>query len=202
MKKTISLILCLIFAVASFSACARSITASRIKSSLEYYNQKAISNIDSLIGRIPTNVEDWVYETFLQDEIKEAEIHNEGAGPSYLSRDETVKIFFIIDDENRSLFIEPNDDKYELKKIGKPFVSKNYKQKVKDYCFNPDADYRNAPAICELSLYNFDKADNSTHLVYWYLFNDSDTWGFEGDTGLFAQASFTYNNGEIVKETY
>lgn len=199
MKRIFTISLCFMLIILSFSACSKT-DVKKIKNSMDYYNQKVINNIDSLIGTAPENVEKWIYETFSEDEIKEAKVNNSGAGPSYLSKDETIKIFFILEEDSNRFFVEPNYDKYNLTQMGKPFINNQYKQLVQNYCDSKNADYKQAPTLCELSLYNFDKADESTNLVYWYLFNDSGTWGWEGDTGLFARSSFVLENGSFVCE--
>lgn len=202
MKKTISIILCVII-LFTFSGCSNRLsptTIHKIKTSMSYYNQKAIDNIESLIGRNTDEAEDWIYETFSEDEIKKATVQNEGADPAYLSEDETVKIFFILEEGNNRLFIEPNDDKYDLIEEARSFINTKYLNTVKNYCESENPDYKNAPTICELALYNFDKADSSTSLNYFYLFNDANTWGWIGDTGPFASASFVWDNDKFISE--
>lgn len=202
MKKTIQLISVILTALTIFTlsfGCSKTYSSSYIKKmtdDLQYYNKKAINNLNSLIGRNPDEVEDWIYETYDEDELKKAEITNTGADPSFLSKDETVKIFFILEAENYRFFIEPNIENNPDANYPN-FASQAYKQKVKAYCKNKNADYKTPPAICELCLYHFDKADISTTLDYDYLFIDGGGWGYVGDTGPYASISFVYDKNDF-----
>ncbi len=67
-----------------------------------------------------------------------------------------------------------------------------------------NADYKDAPAVCELALYNFDKANEETQLNCYYLFheNDSKYWGWYGDMGPYNGAYFTYNGSDFERCEY
>lgn len=207
MKKTIRLISFILAAITIFvlsAGCSKNYSFSYVKKmtdDLQYYNEKAIHNLDSLIGRKPDEVENWIYDTYDESEIKKAEITNAGAYPSYLSKNETVKIFFILEPDNCRFFIEPNIDK-DPAAIYPDFASSTYKQKVKAYCKSKNADYKTPPAICELCLYNFDKADTSTNLDYNYLFIDGGGWGYVGDTGPYASICFNYDKDGFKSNDY
>ena len=200
MNKTMAFLLCVVLMISMFCGCSKYfLCAPKITADMEYYNQKAVDNTDSLIGRSADDVEEWIYETYSEDEIKPASIINEGAYPSYLSTDETVKIFFILDGECNRFFIEPNYEN-DLNNRNPDFAGEVYKRKVSKYCSDINADYRKAPMINELCLYDFDKADESTNLVYYYLFCDSGGWGFQGDMPPYASIHFTYRAGTFTPD--
>ncbi len=207
MKKIIRPVSVILAAITIFAlsvGCSKTYSLSYVQKmtdDLQYYNEKAIHNLDSLIGRNPNEVEDWIYETYDENEIKKAEITNAGAYPSFLSKNETVKIFFILEPDNCRFFIEPNIDK-DPAAIYPDFASFAYKQKVKAYCKGKNADYKTPPAICELCLYHFDKADSSTNLDYNYLFIDDGGWGYIGDTGPYASISFVFDKNDFKINTY
>lgn len=204
MKKTTAICLGFVFILLSFCGCKNNSDentsvppVNQIKSSLEFYNQKALDNINSLIGTPTDNVEEWIYETYSADEIIKADYNNNSA-PAFLSKDETIKIFFVFDNEETNFFIEPNTDKYDLANSKIPFVDSEYNKTTWDYCFDNNANYKDAPLICELSLYNFDKADTSTTLTYHYNFNEDGIWGAEG---LFNTAIFSYKDKTFILKT-
>lgn len=201
MKKTMSVIMSVIFIVSLFSGCGKLFKPSvkSIVKDMQYYNQKAIDNLDSLIGLNPDEVENWINETFNEDEIKKANIDNEEASPAYLSKNETVKIFFIIDGESNRFFIVPNYDNH-IDGSDQEFADSKYLERVNAYCADEDADYKQPPTICELALYDFDKADESTRLVYYYLFSEYGGWSWNGDEGPYNSMSFIYENGTFKTE--
>lgn len=176
-----------------------SISSKRIAQDLEYYNMKAINNLDSLIGCDKENVEDWIEAVFHEDNLKKAKVENEGAYPAYINTYRNIKIFFILEDNDMRFFIEPYSGSADDIYIS---ADEQYLKKVDDYCADKNADYKNPPAICELCLYNFDKGNEETELVYNYLFNKDNSWGYYGDEGPYNSASFTYVNNTFVKSDF
>lgn len=198
MKKLISIFLCIGMMLLSLSGCTNSHSkyeTNKIAKSLQYYNQKAIDNIDGLIGLKHDKCKDWIYDTYSKDEIIETEfdLADNPNQLSFLSKDKNIKIFFIFEKDFNRFFIEPNldnspDATYEQ------FASAHYKKTVDNYCSNTESYYKDAPTICELALYNFDKANKDTQLVYFYLFHKDIGWGWLGDEGPYNSISFEYDN--------
>lgn len=162
---------------------------------LEYYNKKAIANIESLIGRDKDEVDAWVQETFAGDNLekKEKEYSKEYSSlPNsyYINPEKNVIMFFLWGGESR-FFIEPYSEKSEELYIP---LNSDYINKVNSYCSDKNADYKNPPAICELALYDFSEPEKA-ELVYYYLINYDGTWGYHGDMEeQHNSATFVYDN--------
>lgn len=161
---------------------------------LEYYNAKAIADIDSLIGCDRDEAEKWVEKVFSDDNLTK-EKSSYGGTVTYTNPEKNVQLLLV----DSSLFIEPYNESSNL--IILPLNS-DYINSVNEYCADANADYKNPPVICELALYDFDKANSDTFLIYYYLINNDGSWGYHGDMQEQHNcASFVYdeNNNIFIK---
>lgn len=194
MKKFIAFVFSLLTVIALFSSCKNGVVNNNaIVKDVQYFNQKAINNLDELIGLPADEAEKWIDDTFGDDEL----FKQEGQSLVYFNNDKTVKLWLIMDDAGNRFFIAPNYEE-DLNGKSRSLVDEDYLNTVNDYCSNKNADYKNPPTMCSLSVFNFDKADNTTELQYDYLFTEDGGWStMYGDEGPYNSIRFVYQNGSF-----
>ena len=184
MKKFVSLALVFVLIVAVFGGCSGNLSKSRkaeLKSELEYYTEKALSNIDDLLYTSVVYGELWIEDTFTEDEVNFNPIVNDGSHLGYLTTSGNLLILFTKEDDRADFMIEPYlDDLTSLE-----WCSYDDIKKVNEYSKYVGASIGGAPHYGILTIYGF---DSSPELRYWYNIGVEYT----------AHLDFVYSTGEFT----
>lgn len=164
MKKFISLALVFILITAVFAGCSGDLSKSQkaeLKNELEYYNKKALANIDNLLFTSVIYGEIWIKETFTEDEVNFDPIVDDGFHLGYLSTSGNVLILFSKEDDRADFMIEPYFD--DLSSV--EWLSYDEIKEIKDFSKYVGSSIDGAPHYGVMTIYGF---DDSPELRFWY----------------------------------
>ena len=165
MKKFVSITLVLFLIAAVFGGCSGHVSKSKtkaIRNELEYYNEKALANIDDLMYTSLIYGEKWIQDTFTEDELSYDPIVNDGTNLGYVTPSENVIILFTKEDGRSDFVIRPYT---EYATLTFDWCSSDDIKEVKSYSKHIGASIDGAPHYGVLSIYGFDK---SPELRFWY----------------------------------
>lgn len=184
MKKFISIALILLLITAVLAGCSGNLSKSQkaeLKDELEYYNGKALANIDDLLYTSVLNGELWIQETFTKDELNYVPVVNDGTHLGYVTHSGNVLILFNNEDSRADLIIEPfAEDLSSLE-----WCSNDDIKEVESYSKYVGASIDGAPHYGVMTIYGF---DNSPELRFWYNIG----------TDYTAHLDFVYDTGEFT----
>ena len=184
MKRIIPILLLLIMVVSLFSACSGNTSHSKsgeLKDELEFYNEKALANIDDLMGTSLIYGEKWIQETFTEEELSYDPIVNDGNHLGYLTPSGKVLILFTREDGRTDFMIEP----YLEDMSSVEWCSSNDLEEVEAYSKYPCSSIDGAPHYGVLTIYGF---DDYPELRFWYNIGTENT----------AYLDFIYNGNEFI----
>lgn len=184
MKKIISVSLVLILVLTFFAGCSGQLSKSKqnqIKSELEFYNKKALQNIDALMFTSILNGEKWIQETFTEDEIGYVPVVNDGTHLGYVSTSGNILLLFSKEGSNSDLIIEPYFD--DISSI--QWCSEDDIKEVKNQSKYLGSSIGGAPLYGIMAIYGFDEFPE---LRFWY------------NTGAenVAYLDYVYSNNEFI----
>ena len=184
MKKILPLSLILILIITLFCGCSGDLSKSKkaeLKSELEYYNEKALANIDDLIDTSIIYGEKWIQETFTEDELSYDPIVDDGTHLGYLTPSGNVLILFTKENGRADFMIEPYFDDLESLE----WCSYDEIKEVKEFSKYVGASIGGAPHYGIMTIYGF---DDSPELRFWF------------NTGVeyTAYLDFVYSTSEFV----
>ena len=164
MKKIIPISLVFILIIALLSGCSGNLSKSKkeaLRSELEYYNEKALANIDSLMYTSVLYGEMWIEETFTEEELSYDPIVNDGSHLGYVTPSGNVLILFTKENGRADFIIEPFlNDSPEVE-----WCSRDDLKEVKEYSKHFGASIDGAPHYGTMTIYGFDE---SPELRFWY----------------------------------
>lgn len=164
MKKIISVALILILVLTVFAGCSGHLSKSRqkeIKEELEFYNKKALDNIDELLFTSIMNGEKWIQDTFTEDELNYYPVVNDGSHLGYVSPSGNVLLLFSKEDNYSDFVIEPYLD--DLSSV--QWCSPDDIKEVKNLSKYVGSSIGGAPHYGIMAIYGFDE---SPELRFWY----------------------------------
>ena len=164
MKKLISLSVVLLLVIAVFAGCSGNLSNSQkneLKDELEYYNTKALDNIDELIDTSILYAEKWIKDTFTEEELIYEPVVNDGTNLGYLTPSRNVLILFTKEDGRADFIIQPYLE--DLSSV--EWCSNDDIKEVKDYSKYIGASIDGAPHYGVMTIYGFDE---SAELRFWY----------------------------------
>lgn len=164
MKRIIPISLTLILILSLFAGCSGNLSKSQkaeLKSELEYYNEKALANIDDLMYSSVMYGEKWIQDTFTEEELNYTPIVNDGTHLGYLTPSRNILILFTKEDGRADFMIEPYLD--DLSSV--EWCSDDDLKDVKNYSKYVGASIDGAPHYGIMAIYGF---DDSPELRFWY----------------------------------
>lgn len=164
MKKIISVALVLILVLSLFAGCSGQLSKSRkaeIKNDLEFYNKKALDNIDELLFTSIMNGEKWIQDTFTEDELNYYPVVNDGSHLGYVSPSGNVLLLFSVEDDRSDFIIEPYLD--DLSSV--QWCSEDDIKEAKNQSKYLGSSIGGAPKYGAMVIYGFDE---SPELRFWY----------------------------------
>lgn len=184
MKKLISIALVLLLITAVFAGCSGDLSKSKkadLKSELEYYNEKALANIDDLMFTSFIYGEEWIHNTFTEEELGYNPIINDGIHLGYLSPSGNVLLLFTNESGRDDFIIEPYLD--DLSSV--EWCSYDDIKEIKEYTKYVGSSINGAPHYGIMTIYGF---DDSPELRFWYNIGVEDT----------AHLDFVYGTSEFT----
>lgn len=164
MKKFISIVLVLILILSVFAGCSGSLSKAKkaeLKNDFEYFNEKALDNIDDLLYTSFDHAEEWIQNTFSEDELNFNPIVNDGVNLGYVTTSRNLLLLFTCEDGRSDFIIEPYvDDLTSLE-----WCSENDIKEVNTYSNYISASIDGAPHYGIMTIYGF---DTSPELRLWY----------------------------------
>ena len=163
MKKVISIALVLLLISAVFGGCSGHVSKSKakaIRSELEYYNEKALDNIDELMYTSLIYGEKWIKDTFSEDVLSYEPVVNDGTNLGYVTPSGNVIILFTKEEGRSDFIIRPY-----MEDLSFDWCSSDDIKEVKAYSKYIGASIDGAPHYGVLTIYGF---NSSPELRFWY----------------------------------